>query len=63
MYAIRSDYDVRPEPKAAELAERERVDVRLYTVIYEVIEDIRKAMEGLLEPSFREASQGSYNFV
>lgn len=56
--AVVIGFNVRPEPKAAELAERERVDVRLYTVIYEVIEDIRKAMEGLLEPSFREASQG-----
>ena len=51
-------FNVRPEPKGAELAERERVDVRLYSVIYEVEEDIRKAMEGLLEPSFREATMG-----
>ncbi len=56
--AVVIGFNVRPEPKAAELAERERVDVRLYTVIYEIIEDIRKAMEGLLEPTFREASLG-----
>jgi len=56
--AVVIGFNVRPEPKAAELAERERVDVRLYTVIYEIVEDIRKAMEGLLEPTFREASQG-----
>ena len=56
--AVVIGFNVRPEPKGAELAERERVDVRLYTVIYEVVEDIRKAMEGLLEPSFREATMG-----
>jgi translation initiation factor IF-2 len=56
--AVVIGFNVRAEPKAAELAERERVDLRLYSVIYEVVEDIRKAMEGLLEPSFREMSQG-----
>ncbi|MGE5189932.1 MAG: translation initiation factor IF-2 [Gemmatimonadota bacterium] len=56
--AVIIGFSVRPEPKAADLAERERVDVRLYTVIYDVIEDIRKAMEGLLEPSFKEAALG-----
>ena len=56
--AVIIGFGVRPESKAAELAERERVDVRLYTVIYEVIEDIHKAMEGLLEPSFKEAALG-----
>ena len=56
--AVVIGFNVRPEPKGAELAERERVDVRLYSVIYEVVEDIRKAMEGLLEPSFREATTG-----
>ena len=56
--AVVIGFNVRPEPKAAELAERERVDVRLYSVIYDVVEDVRKAMEGLLEPSFRETSQG-----
>jgi translation initiation factor IF-2 len=56
--AVVIGFSVRPEPKAAELAERERVDVRLYSVIYDVVDDIRKAMEGLLAPTFREASQG-----
>ncbi len=56
--AVIIGFNVRPESKGAELAERERVDVRLYTVIYDVIEDIRKAMEGLLEPSFKEAALG-----
>jgi translation initiation factor IF-2 len=56
--AVVIGFGVRPEPKAAELAERESVDVRLYSVIYDVVDDIRKAMEGLLAPMFREASQG-----
>ncbi len=56
--AVIIGFNVRPESKGADLAEREQVDVRLYTVIYEVIEDIHKAMEGLLEPSFKEAAQG-----
>ncbi len=56
--AVVIGFNVRPEPKAAELAEREIVDVRLYSVIYDVVDDIRKAMEGLLSPTFREASQG-----
>jgi translation initiation factor IF-2 len=56
--AVIIGFNVRPDPKAAELAERERVDVRLYSVIYDALEDIRKAMTGLLEPTFREATQG-----
>jgi translation initiation factor IF-2 len=56
--AVVIGFNVRPEPKAGELAERESVDVRLYSVIYDVVDDIRKAMEGLLAPTFREASQG-----
>ncbi|MDA8121195.1 MAG: translation initiation factor IF-2 [Deltaproteobacteria bacterium] len=56
--AVIIGFNVRPETKGADLAERERVDVRLYSVIYDVVDDIRKAMEGLLEPTFREVSQG-----
>ena len=56
--AVIIGFNVRPESKGTDLAERERVDVRLYTVIYDVVEDIRKAMEGMLEPSFREMSVG-----
>jgi translation initiation factor IF-2 len=56
--AVIIGFNVRPEAKGADLAERERVDVRLYSVIYEVVEDIRKAMEGMLDPSFREMSVG-----
>ncbi len=56
--AVIIGFNVRPEPKTSDLAERERVDVRLYSVIYDVVEDIRKAMEGMLEPSFREMALG-----
>ena len=45
---------MRPTDKADELAMREKVDVRLYSVIYEAIEDMRKALEGLLAPKFKE---------
>ena len=52
--AIVIGFNVRPEPKATSLASQQGVDVRLYTIIYDVIDDIRSAMEGLLEPVFRE---------
>ncbi len=52
--AIVIGFNVRPEPKATNLAMQQGVDVRLYTIIYEVIDDIRSAMEGMLEPVFRE---------
>ena len=52
--AIVIGFNVRPEPKATSLATQQGVDLRLYTIIYEVIDDIRSAMEGLLEPVFRE---------
>ncbi len=56
--AIVIGFNVRPEPKAASLAEQEGVDLRLYTVIYDAIADIRNAMEGLLEPTFKERTLG-----
>ncbi|MBV8054645.1 MAG: translation initiation factor IF-2, partial [Deltaproteobacteria bacterium] len=56
--AIIIGFNVRPEPKAAQLAEKEGVDIRLYTIIYEVINDIREAMEGLLAPTYREKALG-----
>jgi len=52
--AIVIGFNVRPEPKATNLAVQQGVDVRLYTIIYEVIDDIRSAMEGMLEPVYRE---------
>jgi translation initiation factor IF-2 len=52
--AITIGFNVRPTDKADELATREKVDVRLYNVIYEAIEDIKKALEGMLAPKFKE---------
>lgn len=51
-------FNIRPEGKAAHLAEQDNVEIRLYNVIYELIEDIRAALEGLLEPVFNEKPLG-----
>ncbi len=51
-------FNVRPEAKAAAIIEREGVDARLYSVIYDALNDVRAAMEGLLEPTFREKVVG-----
>lgn len=51
-------FNVRPESKAVQLAEREGVEIRLYNIIYEVIEDVRAALEGMLEPTYREKLLG-----
>jgi translation initiation factor IF-2 len=56
--AIILGFNVRPEPKAQRLAEQEGVDLRLHTVIYEAIAEIRAAMEGLLEPQVVERALG-----
>jgi translation initiation factor IF-2 len=56
--AVVIGFNVRPESKAADVAEREGVDVRLYTVIYDALNDVRDAMEGLLEPTVREKTVG-----
>ncbi|MDX1763033.1 MAG: translation initiation factor IF-2 [bacterium] len=56
--AIVIGFNVRPEPKAAALAEAEKVDVRLYNVIYDAANDVRNAMEGLLEPLLKERILG-----
>lgn len=47
-------FNVRPNGNAADLAKREHVDIRTYRIIYDAIDDIRKAMEGLLDKTFRE---------
>jgi translation initiation factor IF-2 len=52
--AIIIGFNVRPGPKAQSLAEQERVDIRTYSIIYDAINDIRKALEGLLEPTYKE---------
>ena len=51
-------FNVRPEPKARAEAEKEGVDIRLHTVIYELTEEVSQAMVGLLEPTFEEVSLG-----
>ena len=56
--AIIIGFNIRPDASAREAAEREKVDVRLYTVIYKAIEDMEKAMKGLLEPEFKEVLLG-----
>jgi len=47
-------FNVKPEAKAAEVASQEGVDIRTYSIIYEAVDDIKLAMEGLLEPTLRE---------
>ncbi len=56
--AIIIGFNIRPEPKAAGLAEQQGVDIRLYTIIYDAINDIKAAMEGLLEPTLKERVLG-----
>jgi translation initiation factor IF-2 len=56
--AIIIGFNVRPDANAREVAARERVDIRLYRVIYEVVEDIRAALSGLLAPRIEENVQG-----
>ncbi|MFZ5998251.1 MAG: translation initiation factor IF-2 [Nitrospirota bacterium] len=56
--AIIIGFNVRPELKASQLAEKEGVDIRLYNIIYDAIEDVKKALEGLLEPTFKEKVLG-----
>ncbi len=64
MLAVASDaiiigFNVRPEGKARELAEREGVDVRYYSVIYQAIDEVEAALKGLLKPEFEEAQLGT----
>jgi len=51
-------FNVRPEPKAAQMAERKNVEIRNYSVIYEAVNDVRDALEGLLEPTLQEKVLG-----
>ncbi len=57
--AIIIGFNVRPSVKVTELAEHEGVDVRSYDVIYHALEDIEKAMKGMLEPTFEERVIGT----
>lgn len=56
--AIIIGFNVRPDAKAMAAAEHEKVDVRLYRVIYKAIEDITAAMKGMLDPEYEEAVTG-----
>ena len=56
--AIIIGFNVRPEPKASALAEQQGVDIRLYTIIYDAMAEIKAAMEGLLEPTLKERTLG-----
>ncbi len=57
--AIIIGFNVRPTLKAKEMAEQERIDIRLYKVIYDAIEDVEKALEGMLEPVQKEVVTGA----
>ncbi|MBI5554934.1 MAG: translation initiation factor IF-2 [Elusimicrobia bacterium] len=56
--AIIIGFNVRPQTGIEALVEKEKVDLRLYRVIYEVIDDVRKALEGMLEPDIKEVKLG-----
>jgi len=57
--AIIIGFNVRPDNKAKERAEREGVDVRFYSVIYAALEDIEQALKGMLKPEYEEAQLGT----
>jgi translation initiation factor IF-2 len=56
--AIIVGFNVRPERNATTLAEQEKVDIRLHTIIYELSDELKRAMTGMLEPVFKEVYQG-----
>ncbi|MDQ3214259.1 MAG: translation initiation factor IF-2 [Acidobacteriota bacterium] len=57
--AIVIGFNVRPDRNAADVADREKVDVRLHSIIYNVTDEMKKAMAGLLDPTFREVRVGT----
>jgi translation initiation factor IF-2 len=57
--AVILGFNVRPEGKAREAAEREGVDVRFYSVIYQAIEEVEAALKGMLKPEFEEVQLGT----
>ena len=52
-------FNIRPDNTIRDIAEREGVDIRLYRVIYQAIEDVQKAMKGLLDPEYKEVMLGT----
>ena len=57
--AVIIGFHVKPDQRASELASKEKVDVRLYDIIYEAVADVKDAMSGLLAPEIRETATGS----
>ena len=57
--AIIVGFNIRPDNTIREIAEREGVDIRLYRVIYQAIEELQKAMKGMLDPEFKEVTLGT----
>src|SRR3972149_2734270 len=57
--AIIIGFSVRPDRNASDIAEREKVDIRLHSVIYNVVDEMKKAMTGLLDPTFKEVRIGA----
>jgi translation initiation factor IF-2 len=57
--AVVIGFNVRPDRNASDVADREKVDIRLHSVIYNVVDEMKKAMAGLLEPTFKEVRIGS----
>jgi translation initiation factor IF-2 len=56
--AIIIGFNVKPERIAASVAEKEKVDIRLHSIIYELVDQMKKAMTGLLEPVYKEVFKG-----
>ena len=56
--AVIIGFNVRPDGRVADVAEKEGVEIKLYDVIYDVIDDMKAAIEGLLDPVYREVVQG-----
>src|SRR5208283_695531 len=56
--AIIIGFNVRPDARVVEIAQQEGVEIKLYDIIYNVIADVRAAMEGLMEPEYKEVVQG-----
>ncbi len=57
--AIIIGFNVRPDPNASNVIERENIEIRLHSVIYKITEEIKKAMQGLLDPIFKEMRIGT----
>jgi len=57
--AIIIGFNVRPDRNASDVAEREQVDIRMHSVIYNVTDEIKKGMDGLLDPTFKEVRLGT----